>query len=188
MPIGEIRLFAASYAPNGWAVCDGRLLPIADNMQLYKAVGPGYGGDGVKTFALPDMRNLVAIGAGPAINPGAKGRGGLGGSVPMPMTYIIALSDDTTMDAFIGEVRTFAFGFPPQKWVPCNGQSYQIAQNPNLFQVIGSTYGGDGQTVFSLPDLRGTGAKGSTPQAGTDVGYLVMNLCICTDGLYPPRP
>lgn len=58
------------------------------------------------------------------------------------------------MDPFIGEVRMFGGTFAPLGWADCNGQLMSIAQNNALFALIGTTYGGDGQTTFALPDLR----------------------------------
>jgi microcystin-dependent protein len=58
------------------------------------------------------------------------------------------------MDPFIGEVRMFGGTFAPAGWADCNGQLLAIAQNTALFALIGTTYGGDGQTTFGLPDLR----------------------------------
>src|SRR5437870_5053730 len=56
---------------------------------------------------------------------------------------------------FIGEIRMVGFNFAPQYWAFCNGQIMAIAQNDVLFQLLGTTYGGDGFTTFALPDLRG---------------------------------
>src|SRR5262249_31052519 len=58
-------------------------------------------------------------------------------------------------DPFLGEIRLFGFSRIPTGWVACNGQSLPIAQNDALYAVIGTTYGGDGQTNFNVPDLRG---------------------------------
>lgn len=58
-------------------------------------------------------------------------------------------------DPFIGEIRMFAGNFAPQGWATCDGQLMAIAQNDALFSLVGTTYGGDGQTTFGLPDLRG---------------------------------
>jgi microcystin-dependent protein len=57
-------------------------------------------------------------------------------------------------EPFIGEIRLFAFNFPPKGWAFCNGQSMMINQNQALFALLGTMYGGNGQTTFSLPDLR----------------------------------
>ena len=58
-------------------------------------------------------------------------------------------------DPFIGEIRMFGGNFPPQGWAFCNGAVMAIAQNDALFTLIGTTYGGDGQSTFALPDLQG---------------------------------
>ena len=62
--LGEIRYVSFNFAPQGWALCDGQLLPINQNQALYDLIGTTYGGDGIHTFALPDMRGRVPIGTG----------------------------------------------------------------------------------------------------------------------------
>ncbi|MBL7885299.1 MAG: phage tail protein [Flavobacterium sp.] len=59
------------------------------------------------------------------------------------------------MDPFLGQIQAFGFNFPPQGWAFCDGQMMSIAQNTALFALLGTTYGGNGQTTFALPDLRG---------------------------------
>lgn len=56
---------------------------------------------------------------------------------------------------FVGELRLFAGNFAPAGWMFCDGQLLPISENETLFQLIGTTYGGDGETTFALPDLRG---------------------------------
>jgi microcystin-dependent protein len=56
---------------------------------------------------------------------------------------------------YVGQIRMFAGNFPPSGWMFCEGQLLSIAENETLFQLIGTTYGGDGQNTFALPDLRG---------------------------------
>src|SRR5438477_10949860 len=56
---------------------------------------------------------------------------------------------------YVGEIRLFAGNFAPAGWMMCEGQLLAIAENDVLFQLIGTTYGGDGQSTFGLPDLRG---------------------------------
>jgi microcystin-dependent protein len=58
-------------------------------------------------------------------------------------------------EPFIGEIRIFSFDFAPRNWATCAGQILPIAQNQALFSILGTTYGGNGQTTFALPDLRG---------------------------------
>jgi microcystin-dependent protein len=55
---------------------------------------------------------------------------------------------------FLNEIRMFGFNFAPRGWAQCNGQILPIAQNTALFSLLGTTYGGNGQTTFALPDLR----------------------------------
>jgi len=59
--VGEIRMFAGNFAPVGWAMCDGQLLPISENDVLFTLIGTIYGGDGQSTFGLPDMRGRLAV-------------------------------------------------------------------------------------------------------------------------------
>ena len=57
--VGEIRMFGFGFAPQGWGLCNGQLLPINQNQALFSLLGTTYGGDGRTTFALPDMRSRV---------------------------------------------------------------------------------------------------------------------------------
>jgi microcystin-dependent protein len=61
---------------------------------------------------------------------------------------------------YLGEIRIVAFGFAPKGWALCNGQTMQINQNQALFALLGTTYGGNGQSTFVLPDFRGRTAIG----------------------------
>lgn len=58
-------------------------------------------------------------------------------------------------EPFVGEIRCFGFSFVPRGWASCDGSLLQTAQNTALFSVLGTTFGGDGQSTFALPDLRG---------------------------------
>ncbi|MFB4330057.1 phage tail protein [Paenibacillus sp. CR_12] len=58
-------------------------------------------------------------------------------------------------ESYLGEIRMFAGNFAPQGWALCNGQLLSISENEALFALLGTTYGGDGQTTFALPDLQG---------------------------------
>lgn len=64
--IGEVKLVAFGFPPRGWARCDGQILPIAQNQALFAILGKVYGGDGVTTFGLPDLRGHAAISSGQA--------------------------------------------------------------------------------------------------------------------------
>ncbi|HTA41717.1 MAG TPA: tail fiber protein [Bryobacteraceae bacterium] len=59
--LGEIRMFGGNFAPTGWALCNGQLLPISQNTALFSILGTQFGGDGVRTFGLPDLRSRVPV-------------------------------------------------------------------------------------------------------------------------------
>jgi len=85
---------------------------------------------------------------------------------------------------FVGEIRMFGGNFPPVGWAFCDGQLLSIAQNDVLFALIGTTYGGDGQSTFALPDLRGripvhTGqGAGSCFTSGQSGGMEAVTLTV----------
>lgn len=116
------------------------------------------------------------------------------------------------MDPILGEIRLFGFTFAPQGWMLCEGQLLSISQNTALFSLLGTTYGGDGRTNFALPDLRGRApiafgqgpghanytqgetvelppcSAGQPSDQDSNPGYLTLNWCIATQGIYPTRP
>jgi microcystin-dependent protein len=88
--LGEIRMFGGEFAPRGWATCDGQLLPIDQHAPLFSLIGTRYGGDGVATFALPDIPRSMPVaelpdGPEPAPRPVPRRRA-------QPITFIIALA------------------------------------------------------------------------------------------------
>jgi microcystin-dependent protein len=76
------------------------------------------------------------------------------------------------MEGYIAEIRLFGGNFAPRSWAFCQGQILSIAQNTALFSLLGTTYGGNGQTTFALPDLRGRVAVGT----GQGPGLPVVDL------------
>ncbi len=87
------------------------------------------------------------------------------------------------MNPFLGEIRLFAFGFAPSNgeeplWQLCDGSVLSIQSNTALFSLLGTTYGGDGQTTFGVPDLRT-----ANPLASSNFG----NYYIALQGIFPPR-
>ncbi|MBR9764904.1 MAG: phage tail protein [Rhodobacteraceae bacterium] len=68
--LGEIRMVGFNFPPRGWAFCDGQILPIAQNQSLYSILGTTYGGDGISTFALPDLRGRTPVHKGNGISLG----------------------------------------------------------------------------------------------------------------------
>jgi len=75
-------------------------------------------------------------------------------------------------DPFVAEIRIFGFNFAPQGWAQCDGQILAISQNTALFSLLGTTYGGNGQSTFALPDLQGNAAM----QHGQGPGLSLRDL------------
>lgn len=71
--IGEVRAVGFSFAPKGWALCNGQLLPIQQNQALFAILGTTYGGNGIHNFALPNLQGRTPVGAGKSIQPGEIG-------------------------------------------------------------------------------------------------------------------
>ena len=88
-------------------------------------------------------------------------------------------------EPYVGEIRMFAGNFAPNGWMFCEGQTLPIAENEVLFQLIGTTYGGDGEETFNLPNLAsrvpihmGTGPDGTTYQIGEMAGAESVTLTV----------
>ncbi len=75
-------------------------------------------------------------------------------------------------EPFIGEIRMFCGDFAPREWALCDGQLLQVSENPALFSLLGTTYGGDGRVTFGVPDLRGR----APIHAGTGPGLTNRRL------------
>jgi hypothetical protein len=84
------------------------------------------------------------------------------------------LSGEVLMNAFLGQVQAFGFGYAPKNWLPCKGQLMRISDNQPLYALLGTVYGGDGRESFALPNI--------APIASEGPSYF-----ICIDGEFPPR-
>nr|WP_283945898.1 InlB B-repeat-containing protein [Paenibacillus amylolyticus] len=139
--IGEIQLFPYNGAPSGWMYAAGQNMSITQNTALFSLLGVNYGGDGKSTFALPDLTDAAPEGMGyyisingekfPSREEGMYGAG----------------------NAVLGEVRLFPYYFTPSGWLAADGQYLSISQYNDLYQMIGTTFGGDGLETFRLPTL-----------------------------------
>ena len=177
--VGMVAMFGGNYAPDGWLVADGSTLPIAQYVPLFEAIGTTYGGDGVSTFCLPnlttiedpDYTGLAPMGAGRC--PGLPSVA-LGEVVPpygFGLNYLISLTgvfpprggngSFPPTDPIMGEMVAFTGASTPAGWALADGSLLAIADNQPLFALLGTTYGGDGQTDFALPDLRGRVVMGA---------------------------
>lgn len=162
--IGMVIAFGGNYAPAGWALADGSMLPISANVPLYHVIGQIFGGNAV-AFNLPDLDGFAAIGAGqgPGLPPVALG-GRVGAPVPaLGLNYLINIDGAGPSGgggafpqyaSWLGQVIAFAGSAVPAGWALCDGSLLAVEQYPALFALIGNDYGGDG-AAFALPDLRG---------------------------------
>jgi microcystin-dependent protein len=155
--IGEVVFYAFNYAPQGWAPCAGQLLAISQDIPLFEVIDSKFGGNNQTVFALPDYRDLTSH-----LN-GLQYCIALSGTVPS--------ASGPSRPQSLGEIASLPYGFAPNSWVECNGQLLQIAENQALFQVIGTTFGGDGKITFGVPNLILFSPTPPTP--GTDSQYFI---------------
>jgi microcystin-dependent protein len=165
---GTLAMFGGNYAPDGWAICDGSMLPISQYVPLFEAIGCAFGGNNASIFALPNLvsgATPVGTGQGPGRAPVTLGQQ-IAGPIPgLGITYLISLEGPYPPSSgpgafpdtgqFLGQIIAYGGAQVPAGWALCDGALLQISANPALFELIGTTYGGDGESNFALPDLRG---------------------------------
>lgn len=88
--IGEIRMWPGYFAPLYWMFCEGQLLPISEYDTLFSVIGTKYGGDGVQTFALPDLRGRIPVGTGTGASGSVYALGQVGGAETFAVTQDVA--------------------------------------------------------------------------------------------------
>src|SRR5215212_8918698 len=160
--LSEVRLMSFAFAPKGWAQCNGQLLPINQNQALFSLLGTTFGGDGRVNFALPDLRGRTPIHVGVGHTLGERGgeqAHTLSIAEAPQHTHAVAASTSASGGSATPNGNYLGGGnnvyFAPAGWMFCEGQLLPISENETLYQLIGTTYGGDGQSTFALPDLRG---------------------------------
>ncbi|MET3292920.1 UNVERIFIED_CONTAM: microcystin-dependent protein [Brevibacillus sp. OAP136] len=168
--IGEIRMFSSNVVPRGWALCNGQLFAINQNQALYAILGNTYGGNGVTTFALPDLRGRVPVHGGSGIA-GQITLGEAGGEaahtltiqeIPVHTHQVKASSDSAT-------------GISPSNNVWASQENcYSPAANP---------------LPLPLPQMHPAAIStvgGSQPHTNMQP-YLTINFIIALDGIFPSR-
>ncbi len=165
--VAEIRIFPFNFAPQGWAFCNGQLLPISQNTALFSLLGTTYGGDGRSTFALPDLQGNVPLGAGQGPGLSLRDLGETGGAATVTLleseipahthTLVGTLEDD---DSTTPAGR--AYGGLSVAYAPANAPAVPMA--PEALAPAG----------------------GSLPHNNMQP-YLTMNFCVALQGIFPPR-
>ncbi|MDF7801038.1 tail fiber protein [Pontiellaceae bacterium B1224] len=166
--LGEMRMFAGNFAPRGWALCDGQILPINQNQSLFSLLGTTYGGDGRTTFALPDLRGRVPMheGQGAGLSNHSLGEKSGFESVALDLSQIPQHTHTPT--AYSGE---------GSEKVPAADRSMARAD--------------DGERNYSseTPDttMQPTGSAGAGQGHSNMQPYLCIHWIIATQGLFPSR-
>ena len=172
--IASILLFGGNFAPNGWALCQGQILTIAQNTALFSLLGTTYGGNGQTTFALPDFRSRVAIGNGQG--PGLS-------------DYVLgeqAGSESTTLTTNNLPLHTHTIT-PQIKTASSNATSEDpngniLATNDgNICAAPNTTNGNMAAGTITLAN------SGSTIPISLRQPYLGMNYIVCLYGIFPSR-
>ena len=171
--IGEIRMVGFNFAPQGWAVCNGQLLPISQYTALFSLLGTYYGGDGKSTFALPNLQGSAAMhtggSPGPGLTPRTLGETGGEANVQLITTQIPAHNHGGAMQASQGDPRGNSGS--PTNLVPAGNS------NANVFAKPGG--------VNMNPGMLGI-SGGSQPHNNMQP-YLTVLFVIALQGVFPPR-
>lgn len=165
--LAEIKVWAGNFAPRGWALCNGQLLPIVQNTALFALIGTYYGGDGRTTFALPNLQGCSPLmhGQGPGLSNYQVGQTGgseavslLQSEIPVHTHQLVAATDSVDSPSPIDAMP----GTAPR------GNLYRTPSNSTMApQALG---------------LAGNGLPHNNRQP-----YLVLNFIIALQGIFPPR-
>jgi len=170
--VAEIMMFAGNFVPKGWALCNGQLMPIAQNTALFSLLGTTYGGDGRTTFGLPDLQGMAPLQAGPGAGLSDRALGETGGSpsvslaIPeMPVHNHAVRSVSSAGDRNSPDGTLWAEAVSGRRAVPA------YAANANTTMAPGAL----------------AGAGGSQPHNNMHP-FLAVTFIIALQGIYPPRP
>lgn len=160
--LGEVEVFGFNFCPRGWAAAQGQILPIAQNTALFALLGTTYGGNGVSTFALPDLRGRVVI---------APGQG------PGLSDYVLGETAGTeTSSLSVAQMPVHAHNYTGAG----AGTTAEVKATTNEKGVVVLT-GLDGGSLVSTQNTGG-GQSHDNRQP-----YLVMTTCIALQGIFPSR-
>lgn len=177
--MGIIKIFGGNFAPVGWAFCNGQIMSIAQNTALFSILGTTYGGDGVQTFALPDLRSRVPLG------------GGMGAAPGLPSYDLGQAGGEANHTLISSEMPSHNHG---QMVSSANASQTAATAGATIATpgtLSGRTFTATNGFNTSAPDtaLNATSVKpsgGSQPHNNMQP-YLGSIYIICTEGIYPSR-
>jgi microcystin-dependent protein len=179
--LGEIRTFAGYYAPEGWALCDGSLLAINDYQALYSLLGTTWGGDGVKTFGLPDLRGRLPVGQGQGPSLTKRTIGDRGGSSTVQLTVINLPAHNHTFS-----VSTAAATAND----PVAGAVLAVSQDPSGTPLLAYAppAANPAPVLETFESSAITVAAGGNQPHDNIMPYQALTFIIAVIGIYPNRP
>lgn len=166
--VGEIDIFGFNFAPRGWAFCNGQVMPISQNTALFSLLGTFYGGDGISTFALPNLQGSVPVHQGQGSGLSDIFQGQSGGEETV--TLITSELPQHSHTAACNNSQADSVTPGGEEWAP---------------EVAGSNaYSSTAGSVMSPTALASAG--GGQPHNNLQP-YLVLNFCIALLGIFPAR-
>ncbi|MBF9221175.1 phage tail protein [Hymenobacter ruricola] len=172
--VGEIRLMSFPFAPKGWAYCQGQTLPINQNQALFSLLGTTYGGDGVTTFRLPDLRGRLITGVGAMPGGSTYSWGQIGGSETVTLTQAQMPAHGHGYQGTI-QTGTAAEYAEASQAFPAQGTATQFATGtPN------ASFGAN-----ALPNT--TSSVGGNQPHDNRQPLIAMNYAIALQGYFPSR-
>jgi len=173
--LAEIRIFGFNFAPRGWASCSGQNLSIAQNTALFSLLGTTYGGNGQTTFGLPDLRGRAPIhwGNGSGLSPVDLGQNG------GEETHLLISQEMPTHNHTFAATTAAATKKPINAGVFADDVDAQPVDYFAAFNAPNSSY-------VNLNPLSMPPAGGSQSHSNMQP-YLVLNICIALEGIFPSR-
>ena len=176
--LAEIRMFGFNFAPKGWAICAGQLMPLSQNTALFALLGTTYGGDGKSNFALPNLQGASAMHPGQSAGGSLYDLGETGGQTTHTLINAEMPTHGHSVTADMG------FGTNPDP-------SGLVYMRGNYDDGMGHT-GGVQVYANVAPDIQlaptAIGLTGGSLPHNNLMPYLALNFCIALQGVFPQRP
>lgn len=185
--VGEIRMFGGNYAPEGWHLCDGSLLSLQDYQVLFSLIGTTYGGDGVNTFALPDLRGRVPVGQGQGPGAGMTNRivGEVGGSETVTLITDAIPAHTHTFNTLAAAATTGTL-IPDSAPTGTNALTYAQGAG-GARSYLNNNASSPVAAVLDNDSVTASGAY-ATQSHQNMMPSFVTNFIMAVNGLYPSRP